>query len=157
MKRNHICIAFHEVTKVLASDRVLGLEEAIQHVTLVIDLRLRRVDIFRLVSCLIFRKYARTKRDDFASKIVNWKDHSSAKAVVFLTIVLLDKQAGFLKHILAVSFLDGRFREIVPLIQRVTEFELLDSTIIESSFAEITQTNTSPLFVFEQQLVVVVP
>src|SRR5689334_19853010 len=135
MHGDNVRITFNEIAEIFAAYCILRLEHSVQNVALVIDLRFRRVDVFRLI--LFLCKYARAERYNFTGNSVHGKDHTSTETVIDpetigFVLFFLDDQTSFLHHLQAIAILLSLFTKVIPLIDAIPKLELFNYAIIKT-------------------------
>ncbi len=144
MHRDDVGIPFHQEAIVVLANGVLRLVQSVEHLTLMVDLRFRGVDVFGLVWLL--SEHARTKSNDLPRDVVHRKNDPAAKTVIGGSIVLFYHQPGLYQKFFVVPFLNGFIAEFLPAIERIAQLKFFQRTVVEAALAEVAQSDSPALF-----------
>ena len=114
-------VALDDDADALAADRILGPVQPVQDIALVIQRRLRRIEVFRFA----LRKQAPAESHHPAGDIVDREDHPPAEAVDDPAGLALGRQAGLEQLLLREALLRQFAEEHVAARNRPADAELL--------------------------------
>src|SRR5690606_34350931 len=101
---------------------------------------------------LVFSQDTGTEGNDLARKVVDGKDHASAKAVVLPAAFFGDHQSSLFQHFTTEPLRQRKVAEMVPGLEAVPQFKFADDRVAETPLPEIAQGNSAAFFVIEQQV-----
>ena len=131
-----IGITFHHKHTVFLSNGPLGLEEAIEFPLLMVYLRVRRVHIFLLHTLRPRIQQSSAKGHHPSAHVQPGEDDTSCIAVVHAPLIA-DAESGLHEILILIAFRPCRQCQCVALRQGITQRELLDDVITDSTAAKI--------------------
>jgi len=144
-QRDLVEVALDDHRALAAPDRLQRARQAVEHLALVEDRRLRRVQVLRL---LVLGDRATAEAEDASARIADRKGHAPAQPVVVTARVARRQDAGRLAQLrrdaLAAQHADGE----VPAVRREADLEALPVLGRETARREI----RSPRAIGAQQL-----
>ncbi len=118
---HHVGVALHDHHLAFVHDLLLGQVDAVEHLVLVVELRVRRIDVFR-VDLVVVIQLARAESQGAASGVADRPRHTPAEIVVHAPLALAG-QTG-VEHLLLREPLVGQVaHQIVPSARRVAAAE----------------------------------
>ena len=134
MHGHHIGIPLDNHRLTLLHNRLLGQINAIQHLILVIQLRIRRIDILRR-NLIIVIQLARTKPQRTPRRITNRPRHTPTEIVIHATLPLTSQSR--IQHLLLCKPLRRQItHQIIPTLRRIAATEALAVGLGEGAAAE---------------------
>ena len=132
----------------LIDNRRLRLEDAIEFVALLIDVRLGGVDILGESPLEV----TTSESDDFAGIVENREDDTAAETVVISPLLLCADESQLGEDLEAETGLASGIGQSRAFVEGITEVERLDCLIGDATLHEILQTDISPLVGLEHIL-----
>ena len=117
---------------------------------LVVNLRIGRVDV--LCRLLLLREDAPRKAQHTPADTVDGEHHATLETVVALAVVLEDGETGLLQHVVAVAAATRIFGEVVPLVEAITQAEVLNDLVGQTTTMEIAESYSLTHFILVEQL-----
>ena len=139
MHGHHVGVPLHKEAPLLLDDVGLGEVHAIQHLRLVVEDALRRVEV--LGDFLVCGQCAASKPNDTARHIPNREHHPSFEEVPQRPVVALLAQPGFHQFLSSVPGFLGRRGHGVPRIGAVANQERVEHVVAKAPFHEVAAPN----------------
>ena len=149
----HIDIAFDDVAEVLPRHLVLGFEQAIGEVRLVIDGGFGRIDVL-LEGMIDALQDSTAECNALAGEGMMGEDDTPGKPTdgcLVRIVAIAEPDTGPVEQVLAlVAALQGTGRQVGLVLERIAQVIAMDSGILDASFAEVGETYIAALGRVEQ-------
>ncbi len=126
-------VAFDDDDLAAAGDLAFGEVESVEHLGLVVDGGLRRVQVFRAV--VVVEELARAEADGLACDVADGPHEPAPEPVVDTPVAGGDETRGG-QFVLAETATAQVFRELVPAFGREADAEVCGGVGVEAAFAE---------------------
>ena len=145
MHGNDIGISFYQKAAVLTDNGLLGKVDTVEFAALVVYFRFRGVYVLHLHVFGSRIEHTASESHYLARKRMYRENDASPEPVSQRAIIFAIAESGLYQIVGFISFLNGSFGQGIMAVCAVTELELLDDIIAESSSPQIGHTDTLPV------------
>ena len=146
MHSYHISIALHHIYTVFLSDRLLGLIQSVEFMVLMVDFRVRRVDVFLLHTLCTGIQQSSAESHHLTTDVQPGENHTTSITVRqglsliprFLRLIILrDAQACLYQELRLITGFLGCQGQGITFRKRIAQRELLDDIVSDATATEV--------------------